>query len=206
MSRAAPDHWELVTVILGDPDTATRAELADLLARLDCAVVEAATESELLRAARLNEPALVVLDVELGTGLAYECCRALRERYGEELPIVFLSEHRVDPADEVAGLLLGADEYLAKPVNPDVFMARMRRMLVRSRLRGNARTSLTPREREVLSLLVAGLPPPKIAQRLCITTKTTATHIEHILTKLGAHSQAQAVAFAVRDRLVPGPV
>ena len=131
--------------------------------------------------------------VELGTGSAYECCRALRERYGEELPIVFLSEHRVDPADEVAGLLLGADEYLAKPVNPDVFMARMRRMLVRSRLRGETRSSLTPRERQVLSLLVAGVPTPTIAQRLCITTKTTGTHIEHILVKLGAHSQAQAV-------------
>ena len=195
-----------MTVILGDPDSAARAELAELLVRLECTVVEARTESELLRATRLREPALVVLDVELGTGSASECCRALRERYGEELPIVFLSEHRVDPADEVAGLLLGADEYLAKPVNPDVFTARMRRMLVRSRMRGKARTSLTPRESEVLSLLVAGLATPTIAQQLCITTKTTATHIEHILVKLGAHSQAQAVAFAVRDRLVPGPV
>lgn len=206
MSRAVPELGEPVTVILGDPDTAARAELADLLARLDCTVVQVRTEGELLRAARSQEPALVVLDVELGTGFAYECCRALRERYGEELPIAFISEQRVDPADEVAGLLLGADEYLAKPVNPDVFMARMRRLLVRSRLRGRARSSLTPRESEVLSLLVAGLPMSTIAQRLCITTKTTATHIEHILVKLGAHSQAQAVAFAVRDRLVPGPV
>ena len=202
MSRVVPEHGEPVTVILGDPNSAARAQLAELLARLECSVVEAATESELLRAAWLEEPALVVLDVELGTGFAYECCRALRERYGEELPIVFLSEYRVAPADEVAGLLLGADEYLAKPVNPDVFTARMRRMLVRSRLRGKARTSLTPRESEVLSLLVAGLPTPKIAQRLCITTKTTATHIEHILAKMGAHSRAQAVAFALRDRLV----
>ena len=193
-------------VMIGDPDAAVRAELAELLARLDCTVVKAASEDELLRAARMKEPALVVLDVELGTGFAYECCRALRERYGEELPIVFLSEHRVDPADEVAGLLLGADEYLAKPVNPDIFTARMRRMLVRSRLRVKPRSALTPREREVLSLLVAGLPTPTIAQRLCITTKTTATHIEHILIKLGAHSQAQAVAFAVRDRLVPSSI
>ena len=94
--------------------------------------------------------------------------RALRERYGEELPIVFLSEHRVDPADEVAGLLLGADEYLAKPVNPERLHGPERHAcpLVRSRLRGETRSSSTPRERQVLSLLVAGVPTPTIAQRL----------------------------------------
>lgn len=42
----------------------------------------------------------------------------------------------------------------------------------------------------------------RVAGRLHISDKTVATHIEHILAKLGAHSQAQAVAFALRDRLV----
>ena len=50
--------------------------------------------------------------------------------------------------------------------------------------------------------MVDGVTAPEIAERLCITEKTTATHIEHILAKTGAHSRAQAVAFAVRDRLV----
>ena len=52
------------------------------------------------------------------------------------------------------------------------------------------------------ALLVAGEPATEIAKQLCITEKTTSTHIERILAKLGAHSRAQAVAFAVRDRLV----
>ncbi|MGC9222220.1 MAG: response regulator transcription factor [Solirubrobacteraceae bacterium] len=61
---------------------------------------------------------------------------------------------------------------------------------------------MTEREHEVLAMLVSGLSSAEIATHLCITRKTTTTHIEHILGKLGAHSQAQAVAFAVRDQIV----
>jgi DNA-binding NarL/FixJ family response regulator len=64
------------------------------------------------------------------------------------------------------------------------------------------RGGLTPRELEVLQLLVEGLRPTEISEELCISQKTTSTHLEHILAKLGAHSQAQAVAFAIRDELV----
>jgi DNA-binding NarL/FixJ family response regulator len=62
---------------------------------------------------------------------------------------------------------------------------------------------LTKREQDVLGLLVDGRRLPEIAEALCITRKTAATHIEHILSKLGAHSQAQAVAFAMRDKVLP---
>ena len=115
---------------------------------------------------------------------------------------MLVSEHRVDPSDEVAGLLLGADEYLAKPLHPDIFTARMRRLLLRVQSRPIRRSPLTPREDEVLALLTRGVAAAEISSRLHITPKTTATHIEHILAKLGAHSRAEAVAFALRDRLV----
>ena len=101
----------------------------------------------------------------------------------------------------MAGLLLGADEYFAKPLLPALFLARARRLIARTFAQPTPGSMLTPRERQVLALL-APASPPKIAPRLEITEKTTATHIEHILRKLGAHSQAQAVAFAVRDHLV----
>ena len=68
--------------------------------------------------------ALAVLDVALADVSAYECCRVLRERHGEALPIVLVSAHRREPADEVAALLLGADDYIVKPVHPEVFSAR----------------------------------------------------------------------------------
>ena len=188
---------------VADPDHAARAHLAGLLRRIGCDVAEARTGGELLDRATRETPAVVVVDLALADVSAYECCRVLRERHGERLPIVMVSEHRREPADEVAALLLGADDYIAKPVNAEIFSARVRRMLARTKAGVPPPSPLTPRESEVLSLMVDGVSAPEIAVRLSITDKTTATHIEHILAKIGAHSRAQAVAFAVRDHLVP---
>ena len=202
MHRVGHERTKPSIAVVADPDAAARADVAQLLERLGCKVVEAGTGDQVLEAVERELPAIVVLDVALEDGSAYACCRALRERFGEGLPIVLVSQRRVEPSDQVAGLLLGADEYLAKPLHPDVFSARARRLLLRAQWRASTRSTLTPREQEVLSLLVAGVPATEIATRLCITDKTTSTHIERILAKLGAHSRAQAVAFAVRDRLV----
>jgi non-specific serine/threonine protein kinase len=57
---------------------------------------------------------------------------------------------------------------------------------------------LTPREREVLGLLVAGRSNPEIAEALFVSPRTAQTHVQHILAKLGVHGRAEAVAFAVR--------
>lgn len=200
-SRSLTAHAKGAAVV-ADPDPGARAEVARLVSRLGCEVIEVCTGGAVLEAVDRAAPALVVLDVALADGSAYECCRALRERYGEGLPVVLVSEHRVDPSDQVAGLLLGADEYLAKPLHPDVFSARVRRLLLRAQWPASRRSPLTPREHEVLELLAAGVSAREISSRLHITPKTTATHIEHILAKMGAHSRAQAVAFALRDRLV----
>jgi DNA-binding NarL/FixJ family response regulator len=202
MARSAHGGTKRATALVADPDPDARAEVSRLLTRLGCDVVEAATGNEVLAAADRDAPAIVVLDVSLADVSAYECTRVLRERYGEGLPIMLVSQHRVEPSDQVAGLLLGADEYMAKPLMGDVFTARARRLMLRAQWRASRRSPLTPREQEVLSLLVAGVPACQIAEHLCITSKTTSTHIERILSKLGAHSRAQAVAFAVRDRLV----
>ena len=189
------------SVVVADGDDASRAQITELLARLGCSVREAVTGDEALAEVRRELPALVVLDVALEGMTGYELCRELRETYGEALAIMFVSDSRVETWDEVAGLLLGADEYLAKPISADRFLARARRLLARTTARP-AGADLTPREHQVLSLLVDGVRPSEIAAELCITPKTVSTHIEHIMSKLGAHSQAQVVAFAVRDHLV----
>jgi DNA-binding CsgD family transcriptional regulator len=59
-----------------------------------------------------------------------------------------------------------------------------------------------PRTYSVLGHLVEGRSSSEIAELRCISRKTTSTHIEHVLAKLGARSQAQAVAFAVRDGIL----
>ena len=194
----SPDRRALVA----DSDADARDEIVRMLASVDCVVEDVPNGETALAAAYGARPNLVVLDVALAGVSAYEVCRSLRQRFGERLPIVLVSEHRLEPADEVAALLLGADDYIAKPIRADLFLARVRRLLARSELPHAGTSSLTPREREVLALLAAGTAPTSIAERLCITEKTTSTHIERILGKLGAHSRVQAVAFAYRDGLV----
>jgi DNA-binding NarL/FixJ family response regulator len=110
-----------------------------------------------------------------------------------------VSARRTEESDRVAGLLLGADDYLPKPIRLDHLLARVRRLLAHSPpVTPSVADSLTAREREVLSLLAEGLDPREIAGRLFITRKTVAKHIERILGKLGVHSRSQAIALALR--------
>ncbi len=142
-----------------------------------------------------------VLDVNLPDRSGYEVCREIRRIYGAGLPIVFISGDRVEPYDRVGGLLLGADDYLVKPFDPRDLVMRLDMLFRRVRAVPGERP-LTPRELEVLTLLAEGLTQVEIADRLEITSKTVATHIERILGKLGVRSRAQAVALAYRETLV----
>jgi DNA-binding NarL/FixJ family response regulator len=151
-----------------------------------------------------HRPVLALIDVCLPGVSGYEVCRRLKERFGPRLPIIFLSGERAEPHDRVAGLLLGADDYVVKPFFPDELAARIRALLARSGMERidhdgpMQAVSLTQREREVLQLLSEGLTQNAIANDLCISAKTVGTHIQRILTKLGVHSRAEAVAVAYR--------
>jgi len=118
------------------------------------------------------------------------------------MPIIFVSRNRTEPGDRVAGLLVGGDDYLVKPLDPNELLARVRRLLPAALAGERTARGLTRRELDVLSLLVDGLSQPEIAAKLFVTPKTVGKHIEHILAKLGVHSRAQAVAVAVRDELI----
>jgi DNA-binding NarL/FixJ family response regulator len=164
---------------------------------------QAQNGSEALEAARHVQPALVLLDVNLAEVSGYEVCRELRDRYGGDIAIIFLSGDRTEPYDRVAGLLLGADDYVVKPFDEGELLARVRSALRHSGTpptNGSedaaAAETLTSREREVLQLLARGLTQPQIAENLFISPKTVGGHIQRILEKLGVHSRAQAVAFA----------
>jgi DNA-binding NarL/FixJ family response regulator len=153
-------------------------------------------------------PAAVILEVSLPDTTGYEVCRELRERFGEALPIVFVSGERRESADRVVGLLIGADDYLVKPVDAEELIARIRRLIAKtSGARDRAPSPpafarLTTRENEVLRLLALGLDQGAIARELSISPATVGTHIQRILTKLDVHSRTQAVALAYREKLV----
>jgi DNA-binding NarL/FixJ family response regulator len=187
------------------------AEDDEYVAELLRALVEAAgydavvafTGDDALELARDEPPSVAILDVNLPGVSGYEVCHELRRLHGPALPILFVSGDRTESYDRVAGLLLGADDYLVKPFAPDELLVRVRSLIRRSAPTAVSRVSLTVRELEVLTLLSDGLDQTEIAERLVISPKTVGTHIERILGKLGARSRAQAVAIAYRDALVP---
>jgi DNA-binding NarL/FixJ family response regulator len=191
-----------------DDDAGSRAFASRLFERAGFMTEEAASGDEAMAFARRDRPCLVLLDVVLPDLSGFEVASELRDEFGDELPIVFISGDRTEPLDRAAGLLIGGDDYVTKPVDPDELLARVRRLISRSQRRsaswdgGSMQVALTGREREVLALLARGMRPKQIARELVISPKTVASHIQRVLAKLGVHSRAEAVAIAYREGLV----
>ncbi|HSK14822.1 MAG TPA: response regulator transcription factor [Gaiellaceae bacterium] len=194
-------------ILVLDPDDRCRDVVAALLERLGYEVRKAASAAEAWSMTE-EAPELVVLEVDLPDASGYEFCRECQERYGADLPVIFIAGRRTDSSDRIAGLLLGADDYVAKPFEPDELLARVRRSLRRSRLSPRVAGSLsgqrrlTPRETQILGLLTLGLSQKEIASELVISHNTVGTHIQRLLGKLDVHNRAQAVAVALRERIV----
>jgi RNA polymerase sigma factor (sigma-70 family) len=193
------------TVLVVDDDPDFRALVRTLCERAGLRVEEAADVSGALLAAEEAPPNVVLLDVRLPGASGYEVYRELHDR-DPGLPIIFVSGDRVDAYDRTVGLLLGADDYIVKPFDPDEFIARVRRSIRRQKERrpdhDDALAELTPREREVLALLASGRSSKEIARRLVISPRTVSTHVQHILAKLDVNNRARAIALAHRAGLV----
>jgi DNA-binding NarL/FixJ family response regulator len=189
-------------IVIADGDENGRALAAAALSRAGYETFEVSTGSAALDAVRANGVALVVLEVGLPDMTGYEVCRELRSERGDELPIFFLSGLRTEPLDRVAGLLLGADDFIVKPFDPDELVARVRRFVNRKAVTREVTVGdpgspqLTRREIEVLNLLVEGRRQKEIAAQLVISQKTVATHIQNLLGKFGVHSRAELIARA----------
>jgi DNA-binding NarL/FixJ family response regulator len=192
-----------MTVLVVDDDASFRAMLVALLESAGFAALDARDGVEAMNVARRSRLDAAIIDVVLPGVSGYEVSRQLRDVHFADLPVVFVSGSRVDSIDRAAGMLVGGDDYLVKPVDPDEFLARMRRLLERSRSWAPAqRSPLSEREIEVLQLIAEGLRPADVARRLVISPKTVSSHVQRILTKLGVHTRAQAVAVAYASGLI----
>jgi DNA-binding response OmpR family regulator len=191
------------TILVVDDDQGFRAFLSTLLERSGFDVVQAADARRALAASRTHRPHLAILDVDLPGGSGYGLCRDLRDAYGPELPVIFVSGTRTDPVDRAAGMLVGGDDYIVKPFDPDELLARIRRLLERSRNWSKPTShDLSAREIEVLQLVAEGYPPSVIGTLLVISPKTVSSHIQRVLAKLNVHTRAQAVAVAYEAGLI----
>ena len=190
-------------VLVVDPETDLRRAICAIFARVGVRTREADTGVEALRAVAQETPALVVLEVCLTDISGYEVCHEVKQTTAKRVPVVLMSRQRSEPLDRVAGLLIGADDYLVKPFDLDEFLIRTRKLMERSLLdESPIMATLTRREREILCLLADGLEQRDISEALLISPKTVGTHIEHILGKLGARSRAQAIAIAYQGGLM----
>jgi DNA-binding NarL/FixJ family response regulator len=199
-------------ILIVDSDRHGRRHVAELLQRVGFETCELGTGEGVLAACAEARPALVILEVPLPELNGYEVCRQLRETHGETIPILFLTGERTESFDKVAGLLVGADDYVVKPFDPAELIARVRRLTARAAVDPPSRRApipaelgaLTQRENEVLKLLTQGYRQSEIARDLYISPRTVATHIQHILKKLDVHDRTQAVALTLQRGPVGG--
>lgn len=190
-------------VLIADADETSRTTLGRVLRSAGYDVQEAETGEAALGIARSTMPVAVILEVPLPGLSGYEVCHTLRSEVGRALPVLFLSGVRTEWYDRIAGLLLGADDYMVKPYAAGELLARLARLIERARITApRAAHDLTPREFEVLGLMSEGLRHEQIARRLFISPKTVATHVEHILRKLAVRSSTEAIAVAFREEIL----
>lgn len=196
-------------VLVVDGDGRARATTIRALERGGYDTVDVARGEDALAVVRDNGVALVLLEVTLPDMTGWEVLREVRDMRGDVMPILFLSSTR-RTADRIAGLLLGADDFIRKPFEPAELVARVRRFVVRNGSTASEPVNgvmaeelrLTQREREILALLAIGRRQKEIAGELTISPKTVATHIQSLLKKLGVHSRAELVARAWALKLV----
>src|SRR4051812_12213569 len=149
--------------IVVDDDPNARSLVVEVLRLGRFQVYESPTGEDALEAIRREAPDGLILDVMLPGISGFEVCSVVREEFGSNMAIIFVSGTKTEPLDQAAGLLLGADDYIIKPFEPDELLARVRAVVRRSsfprrsRFRSPGTSQLTPRELEVLRLLAQGL-------------------------------------------------
>ena len=199
-----------ISVLLASNDTTWQAFVTSLLSGASMNVDVATRGADVVRLAARG-PDVVLLDLGLSDVEGYALCAELRRLHGDLLPIILTTTDRVDAHDRIAGLMIGADDYLVRPCDGAELLARVRRHLARAiALQQRERSApgdfgLTRRELDVLQRLAAGHAPSDIAIQLGIRPKTVATHLQRTLTKMRVHSRVQAVAIAHARGLLAAP-
>ncbi len=217
-------------ILLVDDDANLLRVLNRYLTKQGYVVQAASSVQEALRLFELEPPDLIVSDVNLPEVNGLEFCKQVRRRRrGELLPFIFLSGcGAID--DRLAGLRVGADDYLPKPFEPRELVARIEAMLERARrtqaemlrllqepstlntVQQTRQTMtrvpevhnlpLSPAERRVFDEIVAGMTNRQIAEKHYLSIRTVQSHVASILRKLSLERRSEIIRFAFEHNLV----
>jgi two-component system response regulator FixJ len=189
------------TVFVVDDNVGVRKSLRALLESAGLAVETYASGEEFLAAYDPERPGCLVLDVRLRHGSGLDVQDELR-RHKTTLPIIVLTGHG-DVSSSVRALKAGALDFLQKPAPPKVLLERIRAAIDSDRQARAVTTEravvmnrlahLTPREREVAELLIAGKTSKEIALAMNISVRTVEGHRRMVLSKMNVSSATQLV-------------
>lgn len=199
-------------VFVVDDDAAMRRSLENLISSVGLGVEGFPSAQEFLRRERPDVPGCLVLDVRLPGPSGLDLQKRMVEA-AMEMPIIFITGHGDIPMT-VKAMKAGAVEFLTKPFRDQDLLDAIQQALERDRKAREQRVeieelrrrvdSLTPREREVLNLVVTGLLNKQIAGELGTSETTVKIHRRQVMDKMGANSLAELVRMS--DRLgIPTP-
>jgi len=204
---------ERAVVFVVDDDASMREALEDLVNSVGLEVRVFGSPREFLDSVRPDAPGCLVLDVRLPgiSGLAFQQQLAAMEI---SLPVIFITGHGDIPMS-VRAMKAGAVEFLTKPFRKEPLCDAVRVALARDgegrkqraeilELRNRLET-LTPRERQVLALVVTGLLNKQIAGELGTTDMTVKAHRGRVMRKMGAGSLADLVRMAEKLKISAEP-
>jgi FixJ family two-component response regulator len=194
-------------VFVVEDDAPFRESLTDLIHSIGLRVEAFASAQEFLRSKRPDVPSCLVLDVRLKGLSGLDLQKRLVE--GDvDIPIIFITGHGDIPM-AVQAMKAGAVEFLRKPFRDQDLLDAIQQALERDRKGREQRAeiaelrkrfdSLTPREREVMALVAAGLLNKQVAGELGTSEASVKVHRQHVMEKIGAESLAELVRMS--DRL-----
>jgi RNA polymerase sigma factor (sigma-70 family) len=193
-----------------DDDAQTREALKNLMRSVGLHAEVFASAQDFLRSKRPDVPACLVLDVRL-RGLSGLDLQKRMAEANIEIPIIFITGYGDIPMT-VQAMKAGAVEFLTKPFRNQELLDAIHQALERDRTTREQRAendelydrydSLTPREREVMTLVVAGLLNKQIAGELGTSETTVKNHRHQVMEKMGADSVAELVKMAYKLGIV----